>query len=162
MKDRILRGRLSILSDVSLGTLGSLEPIPDAVPSQAPDRQQLDRLLEMVNVRQPVEESALAVSGYLAGNGAPEELLATMGRIMLPEDADFHSSHIVGAALERFESRKGTESWRHVMIGVSRFLSAHSPTPPGAGRDLPDSPAPPARRRRFTSDVRSQLAKRHH
>ena len=126
--------------------LGAPNPFLTPCPV-TPRSQQLDRLLEMVNVRQPVEESALAVSGYLAGNGAPEELLATMGRIMLPEDADFHSSHIVGAALERFESRKGTESWRHVMIGVSRFLWAHSPTPPGAGRDLPDSPAPPARRR---------------
>ena len=145
----LLRGVFDVAMSIYLDRFRNMppQPIPAAVPSQAPDRQQLDRLLEMVNVRQPVEESALAVSGYLAGNGAPEELLATMGWIMLPEDADFHSSQIVGAALEQFESRKGTESGRHVMIGVSRFLSAHSPTPPGAGRYLPDSPAPPARRR---------------
>ncbi len=105
------------------------QPIPDAVPSQAPDRHQLDRLLEMVNCLAAGRESALAVSGYLAGNGAPEELLATMGPIMLPEDADSHSFQIVGAALEQFESRKGTESGRHVMIGLSHFLSAHSPIP---------------------------------
>ena len=48
----------------------------------------------MVNVRQQVEESAQAVSGYLAGDGAPEELLATMGQMMLREDADFHLSRL--------------------------------------------------------------------
>ena len=147
MKNRVLWGRLSILSDVSLGTLGSPEPIPDAVPSQAPDRQQLDRQLEMVNVREPVEESALAMSGYLGGNGAPEELLATMGRIMLPADADSHSFRIVGAAIEQFESRKGTQSGRHVIDRCVTLPVGPLTHPPGAGRDLPDSPAPPARRR---------------
>ena len=50
--------------------------IPDAGPSansaSNSAARQLDRMLEMVDVRQQVEESAQAVSGYLAGNANPE------------------------------------------------------------------------------------------
>ena len=88
----------------------------------------------MVNIRQQVEESAQAVSGYLAGDGAPENLMSTLGRIMLREDAGFHSFQVVDAAFKQFEHRQGTESGRHVMIGLSRFLAAHSPTPRAEGQ----------------------------
>ena len=94
----------------------------------------------MVNLRQQVEESAQAVSGYLAGDGDRQDLMATMGRMMLREDAGFHSFQIVDAAFRQFESRQASESGRHVMIGLSRFLAAHSPDPQGRRPDLPDSP----------------------
>ncbi len=132
----LLRGVFDVAMSIYLDRFLNMppQPMPDAAPSEAPDREQLDRLLEMVDVRQQVEESASAVSAYLAGNGAPEELLATMGRMMLREDADFHSFQIVDAAFKQFESRSGTESGRHVMIGLSRFLAAHSPTPRAQGQ----------------------------
>ena len=87
------------------------------------------------------------MSGYLAGDGSPEELLATMGRIMLPEDADSHSLQIVGAALEQFRIAKGHRVWaaredRSVSLPVGPFTH-----PPDAGPDLLDSPSPPAWRR---------------
>ena len=103
-------------------------------PIGPPAGEQLERLLEMVDVRQQVEESAQAVSGYLAGDGDPEELLATLGRMMLREDADFHSFQIVDAAFKQYEERQGTESGRHVLVGLSRFLAAHSPTPRAEGQ----------------------------
>ena len=103
-------------------------------PGHDSHSEQLERLLEMVNVRQQVEELAKAVSDYLAGDGPTEDLLATMGRLMLREDADFHSFQIVDAAFSQFSSREGTESGRHVMIGLSRFLAAHSPTPRAEGQ----------------------------
>ena len=74
------------------------------------------------------------MSGYLSGGGAPEDLLAAMGRMLLREDAGFHSFQIVDAAFSQFESRIGSESGRHVMIGLSRFLAAHSPTPRAEGQ----------------------------
>ena len=30
---------------------------------------------------------------------------------------------------KQFEARDGTEAGRHVLIGMARFLAAHSPTP---------------------------------
>ena len=84
--------------------------------------------------RQQVEESAQAVSGYLSGNGKPKDLTATMGRMLLREDADVHSFRIADAAFKPFEERQSAESGRHVMIELSRFLASHSPTPRAEGR----------------------------
>ena len=132
----LLRGVFDVAVSIYLDRFLNMPPqrLPDAAASTIPGSEQLDRLLEMVNLRQQVEESAQAVSGYLAGDGASEDLLATMGRMMLREDADFHSFQIVDAAFRQYEHRKGTESGRHVMIGLSRFLAAHSPTPRAEGQ----------------------------
>ena len=132
----LLRGVFDIAMSVYLDRFLNMPPqrLPDAAASPIPSTQQLGELLEMVNVRQQVEESAQAVSGYLAGNGAPEDLMATMGRMLLREDADFHSFQIVDAAFRQFESRQGAESGRLTMIGLSRFLAAHSPTPRAQGQ----------------------------
>ena len=132
----LLRGVFDIAMSIYLDRFLNMPPqrLPDAAASPVPASEQLDGLLEMVNVRQQVEESAQAVSGYLSGDGAPDGLLATLGRMMLREDADFHSFQIVDAAFRQFESRQGTESGRQVMIGLSRFLAAHSPTPRAEGQ----------------------------
>ena len=132
----LLRGVFDVAISIYLDRFLNMPPqrLPDAAASPVPGSEQLDQLLEMVNIRQQVEESAQAVSGYLAGDGAPEDLLATMGRMMLREDADFHSFQIVDAAFRQYETRRGTESGRHVLIGLSRFLAAHSPTPRAEGQ----------------------------
>ena len=132
----LLRGVFDVAISIYLDRFLNMPPqrLPDAAASPVPGSEQLDSLLEMVNIRQQVEESAQAVSGYLAGDCAPEDLLATMGRMMLREDADFHSFQIVDAAFRQYETRRGTESGRHVLIGLSRFLAAHSPTPRAEGQ----------------------------
>ncbi len=132
----LLRGVFDVAMSVYLDRFLNMPPqrLPDAAASPLPAAEQLDRLLEMVNVRQQVDESAQAVSGYLAGGSAPEGLMATLGRMMLREDADFHSFQIVDAALRQFDSREGGESGRQVMIGLSRYLAAHSPTPRAQGQ----------------------------
>ena len=132
----LLRAAFDVAISIYLDRFLNMPPqrLPDAVSDHAPGPEQLDRLLEMVNLRQQVEESAQAVSGYLAGDSPPEGLLSTMGRMMLREDADFHSFQIVDAAFRQFETRRDTESGRHVMIGLSRFLAAHSPTPRAEGQ----------------------------
>ena len=136
----LVRGVFDAAMSIYLDRFLNMPPqrLPDAGPSanaaSNSAAEQLDRMLEMVDVRQQVEESAQAVSGYLAGNGKPGDLTATMGRMMLREDANFHSFQIADAAFKQFEERQGTESGRHVMIGLSRFLAAHSPTPRAEGQ----------------------------
>ncbi len=132
----LLRGAFDVAISIYLDRFLNMPPqrLPDAVPASALGPDQLDRLLDLVNIRQQVEEAAQAVSGYLGASEPPGGLLATMGRMMLREDADFHSFQIVDAAFRQFESRRGTESGRHVMIGLSRFLAAHSPTPRAEGQ----------------------------
>ena len=133
----LLRGVFDVAMSVYLDRFLNMPPqrLPDAASSRAGDADVLSELLEMVNLRQQVEESAQAVSGYLAGDGDRQDLMATMGRMMLREDAGFHSFQIVDAALKQFESRQASEeSGRHVMVGLSRFLAAHSPTPRAEGQ----------------------------
>ncbi len=132
----LLRGVFDIAMSIYLDRFLNMPPqrLPDAAASPVARAELLAQLLEMVNMRQQVEESAQAVSGYLAGGGAQEDLLATMGRMMLREDADFHSFQIVDAAFRQFESRQDNDSGRHVMVGLSRFLAAHSPTPRAEGQ----------------------------
>ena len=132
----LLRGVFDIAMSIYLDRFLNMPPqrLPDAAASQIPAGEQLDQLLEMVDVRQQVEESAQVVSGYLAGDWDPEELMATLGRMMLREDADFHSFQIVDAAFKQYGERWGTESGRHVLVALSRFLAAHSPTPRAEGQ----------------------------
>ena len=132
----LLRGVFDVAISIYLDRFLNMPPqrLPDAAASDAPATEQLDHLLELVDVRQQVEESAQAVSGYLAGDCDPDDLLATLGRMMLREDADFHSFQIVDAGFRQYETRRGTESGRHVLIGLSRFLAAHSPTPRAEGQ----------------------------
>ena len=48
---------------------------------------------------------------------------------MLREDSTFHHFQIVEAALKQYEARKGSDSARHVLVALARFLAAHYPTP---------------------------------
>ena len=86
-------------------------------------------LLELMSAQQRVEEAAQVVSDYLSGAGDPRGILATLGHAMLREDSGFHSFQIVDAGFRQFQQRRGTEAGTHVLIGMTRFLAGHSPTP---------------------------------
>ncbi len=94
----------------------------------------LSQLLERADVRQQVDEVAQLVSQYLTGDGQPGPLMNTLGRLMLREDAGFHSFQLVDAGFNQFGLRKGSDAGRKVLIGMSRFLAAHSPTPRAVGQ----------------------------
>ena len=132
----LLRGVFDVAISIYLDRFLNMpsQRMPEPSPSPLPPIDQLDHLLDLVDSRQQVEECAHAVSGYLAGSGSSDDLMATMGSMMLREDSDFHSFQIVDAAFRQFQDRQGTESGRHVMIGLARFLAAHSPTPRSEGQ----------------------------
>ena len=132
----LLRGVFDVAISIYLDRFLNMPPqrLPDLAAGSLSPAEQLDGLLDLVNSRQQVEECAQVVFGYLAGEGSPGNLMATMGTMMLREDSDFHSFQIVDAAFKQFEERQGTESGRHVMIGLARFLAAHSPTPRSEGQ----------------------------
>ena len=132
----LLRGVFDVAMSIYLDRFLNMPPqrIPEATGNGVHGAEQLERLLELVDSRQQVEESAQTVSAYLSGGEPTSDLMATLGRMMLREDADFHSFQIVDAAFRQFESRRGTESGRHVLIGLVRFLAAHSPTPRAEGQ----------------------------
>ena len=86
-------------------------------------------ILDTMNSQQQVEQSARLVTDYMANTNDPDSVLGVLAHAMLREDSTFHHFQIVDAALKQYEARKGTDSGRHVLVGMARFLAAHYPTP---------------------------------
>ena len=94
-----------------------------------PEEDLGDSILKAMDSQQQVEQSAKLVSDYLSGSPDPDGVLPVLAHAMLREDSTFHHFQIVEAALKQYEDRRGTDSARHVLIGLARFLAAHYPTP---------------------------------
>ncbi len=86
-------------------------------------------ILTAMDSQQQVEQSAGLVSDYVSGSLDPDGVLPVLAHAMLREDSTFHHFQIVEAALKQYEDRRGTDSARHVLVGLARFLAAHYPTP---------------------------------
>ena len=132
----LTRGVLDVAMSIYLDRFLNMPPqrIPETGTDPVDGQAILSDLMERIDVRQQVEEVSHLVSRYLTGAGEPEALLATIGRGMLKEDSEFHSFQVVDAGFKQFKGRQGTESGRHVLIGMARFLAAHSPTPRAVGQ----------------------------
>lgn len=96
----------------------------------APAEELLEELLELTDREQRVNESALVVHRYLKHGYDRAPLLATLGRTLLREDAEFHSYQMfeAGLALERELRETRPAQADHVLIAVTRYLAAHAPT----------------------------------
>ena len=127
----LLRGVFDVAMSIYLDRFLNMpmQRLPETGTEPVDSPAAIAQLLELTNARQQVDESAHIVSSYLTGDGPPDGLMAGMGRLMLREDAGFHSFQIVDAAFKQFDSLRDDEAGRHVMIALSRFLAAHSPTP---------------------------------
>ncbi len=90
----------------------------------------LSKLLDLTDREQQVNESALVVHRYLSLGHDPEPLLATLGHILLREDAEFHSYQMLeaGAALFNELRDSNAPAANRVLVAVARYLAAHSPT----------------------------------
>ena len=88
-----------------------------------------ESILKAMDSQQQVEQSAGLVSDYVSGSPDPDGVLPVLAHAMLREDSTFHHFQIVEAALKQYEDRRGTDSARHVLVALARFLAAHYPTP---------------------------------
>jgi hypothetical protein len=101
----------------------------DNEPTDA--EQLLDRLQDHLNREQQVNESALTVHRYLSIGHDPAPLIATLGNTLLREDAEFHSYQMLEAGVALFHELRPErpDAASRVLVGVARYLAAHSPTP---------------------------------
>ena len=132
----LMRGVFDVAMSIYLDRFLNMPPqrIPDTSSDPVDGESIRAQLIGVMEVRQQVEEVGQLVSQHFTGGGDAEALLATLGQEMLLEDSDFHSFQIVDAAFKQFAARKGTEAGRHIIIGMARFLAAHSPTPRAVGQ----------------------------
>ena len=132
----LLRAVFDIAMSIYLDRFLNMPPqrIPSTGSGPIDADSLLTQLLERAEVRQQVDEVAQIVSQYITGAGDHEALLGTVGQVMLREDSGFHSFQLVDAGFKQFGFRQGSEAGRHVLIGMARFLAAHSPTPRAVGQ----------------------------
>ena len=117
---------ISVYLDRFLNMPAQRIPEPNGVVSTGDLGQEI---LDTMNSQQQVEPSARLVTDYVSGSDNPDGVLAILAHAMLREDSTFHHFQIVDAAIKQYELRRGSDSARHVLVAMSRFLAAHYPTP---------------------------------
>jgi nitrite reductase/ring-hydroxylating ferredoxin subunit len=123
----IVDGAMSVYLDRFLNVPRQAPPRPAGRPVSVTD------LLASFDMQGRVDESAEIVAELLAA-GRQEEVVSALGHAMLREDAGFHQFQIYEAGLRQFTRFKGSDLGNHVLIGVTRFLTAHAPTVRAVGQ----------------------------
>jgi nitrite reductase/ring-hydroxylating ferredoxin subunit len=85
-------------------------------------------LLDAFDRQRQVDLAARLVARHLTLGHSPQALIATLARALLREDAGFHAYQMLEAGVRQFTAWGDTDEGRHILIGVARYLAAHSPT----------------------------------
>jgi nitrite reductase/ring-hydroxylating ferredoxin subunit len=85
-------------------------------------------LLDAFDRQRQVDLAARLVARHLQLGHSPQELIVTLARAVLREDAGFHTYQMLEAGIRQFTAWGNTDPGRHVLIAVARYLAAHSPT----------------------------------
>jgi hypothetical protein len=85
-------------------------------------------LLGAFDRQRQVDTAARLVARYLVLGHRPDAIIATLARAVLREDAGFHAFQMLEAGVRQFGEWGNTDEGRHILIGVARYLAAHSPT----------------------------------
>jgi nitrite reductase/ring-hydroxylating ferredoxin subunit len=128
----ILHGAASLYLDRFLNMPSARLPEKRNADREPTDAGELlDRLKDHLNREQQVNESALTVHRYLSLGHDPNPLIAALGHTLLREDAEFHSYQMLEAGVQMFRELRHDrpEAASRVLVGVARYLAAHSPTP---------------------------------
>jgi len=98
-----------------------------SIPKPSGDTPSREAVLETFDVQGGVDETAQLVADMLAA-GDRDAVIRLLGHALLREDAGFHSFQVYEAGVRQYGNFAGTPEGDNILIGVSRFLSAHSPT----------------------------------
>jgi hypothetical protein len=98
-----------------------------AIPRPSGDTPSREAVLETFDVQGRVDETAQLVADMLVA-GDRDAVIRLLGHALLREDAGFHSFQVYEAGVRQYGNFVGTPEGDNILIGVSRFLSAHSPT----------------------------------
>jgi nitrite reductase/ring-hydroxylating ferredoxin subunit len=119
------------------------------------DTGSLDALADCFDVQGMVDEAGNQAWGYLKGGGSRAELIAALGHALLVEDAEFHWFQTVEAGVRQaLEWPEGSDAGALILVGVARFLAAHTPT----RRELPTVVRIASRLRRGDALYEDELA----
>ena len=90
-------------------------------------------LLRAFDEQGQVDHTAEIVASMI-GHGGEDEVIRAMGHALLREDAGFHMFQIYESGLRQYRNFAGRSAGGHILLGVVRFLTAHSPTVRATGQ----------------------------
>ena len=126
----LIRGIFDAAMSVYLDRFLNVPPARLPQPNGKSNRPEilLTELTALLDRQQQVNEAGGMVAAYLYDGGESDALLATLGKLLLREDRDFHTIQTVEAAFNQYHLLRGTKEGVHVLIAAARYLAAHSPT----------------------------------
>ena len=98
-----------------------------AIPAPLGRGSTREDLLQAFDEQGKVDDTAQVVATMI-GRGQGEEVVRAMGHALLREDAGFHMFQIYESGLRQYRNFAGRPAGAHILLGVARFLTAHSPT----------------------------------
>jgi hypothetical protein len=98
----------------------------DKLPSAGDALRQA--LLAALDRQGSVREAGRLVARYLMLGHPVEKLITTLAHAVLREDADFHTYQMLEAGVRQYREWGEGEEGCHILIAVTRYLAAHSPT----------------------------------
>ena len=98
-----------------------------AMPKPSGSSPHREELLSLFDEQGRVDETARVVRDMISTSG-PSEVIAVLGHALLREDAGFHMFQVYEAGVRQYGNFKDKPEGEEILIGVARFLSAHSPT----------------------------------
>lgn len=124
----LLRGVFDAAMSVYLDRFLNVPParLPDVDPEAPADL--LGDLAATLDRQQQAAPAARLVTTYLARGGEADRLLATLGRLLVREDRNFHTIQMLEAAFRQYTGLRGTPAATHVLVAAARYLAAHAPT----------------------------------
>jgi hypothetical protein len=101
----------------------------DSLDDLPPDAEEIRvALLDAFDRQRQVDLAARLVARHLMLGHSVQALIATLARSLLREDAGFHAYQVLDAGVGQFGEWGNTDEGRHILIAVTRYLAAHSPT----------------------------------
>jgi hypothetical protein len=123
----ILDGAMSVYLERFLNVPKQPAPRPSGRPRTAAD------LLAAFDGYGHVDEAAAIVADLLATKHH-DQVVTALGHALLREDAGFHQFQMYEAGVRQYERFAHSRLGDDVLIGVTRFLAAHSPTVRATGQ----------------------------
>lgn len=126
-RPELTRGIFDAAMSVYLDRFLNVPPARLPVPGNEPAGS-LDDLPTLFDRQQQVDQAGEAVARALYGGTNPGDVIATLGRLLLREDRDFHTIQCVEAAVRLHALLQGTPAAAHALVAAARYLAAHAPT----------------------------------
>lgn len=127
----VFHGAMSIYLDRFLNMPAARLPENRNIEREPTDADELlAKLLELTDIEQRVDESAMVVWRYLTQGHDPKPLIATLGHVLLREDGEFHSYQMLEAGTQLYHELRDfhPDAANRVMVAIARYLAAKAPT----------------------------------